>query len=108
MMITMKEGSKCYVIDPGWEERMRCLGESVAFPGGTGLLAGREAPPCRGGAYMGSCARGLNTFKGLTDRRGGMWSAGWPYSTGKSGRSHQRNLSRCSEDARSQVTTLML
>lgn len=79
---------------------MRCLGESVAFPGGTGLLAGREASPCRDGAYMGSCARGLNTFKGLTDRRGGMCSAGWPYITGKSGRSHQRNLSRCSEDTR--------
>lgn len=75
-MIAMKEDSKYRVIDPGREDRMRCLRERVAFLDGTELSAGREAPPCRGGSYMEFCARSLNTFKGLTDRRGGRWPAG--------------------------------
>lgn len=74
-MIAMKEDSKYCVIDPGREDRMRCLRESVTFPDGTELSAGREAPPCRGGSYMGFCARDLNTFKGFTDRRGDRWPA---------------------------------
>lgn len=82
-MIAMKEDSKYRVIDPGWEDRMRCLRESVAFPDGTELSAGREAPPCRGGSYVGFCARGLDTFKGLTDRREAGGQQGRPHSTGK-------------------------